>query len=308
MRLSGMPLPLFRDGMSRTRSRRSWLLLSLLAINTKTLAQDSGNWPSSFLYPVGDLIFNINDTVIVSYLSPFPSPEMYVWCTPGFNTRNMWYSNKIPPYNGTVGVQLNFSSTEPCWFNLRRNNTGPDGANGNEFSITDIVRKDGPQTFSLVSTATASTSTTSTSATTSATTTTSASTAEKSDTSTPSTSPSTGSALSPGAIAGTVIGTVVAVIAIIFGILVYMARWKKSVREAALAAGRGPPSSYPHEATEATNGAAVFSGYHVAENGHGYIQEQKPWVQIHTPQEMGLGHEVQEVATAGHERPRHELA
>ncbi|KAK3689060.1 hypothetical protein B0T22DRAFT_165747 [Podospora appendiculata] len=298
MLLRGMPAPSYRERMLRTRT---WLLLSLLAINTKVVAQDTGNWPSSFLYPVGDLTFNTNDTVIVSYLSPFQSPEMYIWCTPGYDTRKTWYSSKIPPFNGTVGVQLNFTSTEPCWFNLRRNNTGPDGANGHEFSVLDVVRKDGPQTFSLVSTSTSSTSAT----TTPTGTTTSVAAAGTSDTA-PAPTGGTSSGLSAGAIAGIVIGAVVAVIAIFFGVLAYMARWKRSVREAASAAGRDP--SHAQDAPEAMHGAAL-RGYHVAENGHGYTHdhEQKPWVQV-APQEMDLGHEAQEVATAGHERPRHELA
>ncbi|KAK3312853.1 hypothetical protein B0H66DRAFT_381404 [Apodospora peruviana] len=273
------------NGHSGHRSPPIWrytvFLLSLLATT-----HVQGDSVSKFIFPdTNGLVLNTQDTILVSYISPFPSPGLYLWCWPG--PHNVWAEDAAAPFNGTQPVFLNFTSDKPCWFNLRRVFDGPDGANGPEFDILSTTREGGSQTISTVDIATVS----ATSQTTSATdlTSSSPSTATTPDTTTTSTrttiapistgisnqtnstSPEGGGGggMSATTAMGIAIGSTAGAIILVIAIFMCLRRFKRRIiEEAALkvamgSGGGGSSSQYtgPATTTSTVIDSAVTSPY-----------------------------------------------
>ncbi|KAH6844922.1 sulfate transporter family-domain-containing protein [Chaetomium sp. MPI-CAGE-AT-0009] len=97
-----------------------------------------------FIYPIAGQVYNKMDTINVTYTSPFPTPNLYLWCDSG--GRNV-LKQAAPGYNATVPITLDFTSATPCWFNLRPGTVAGFGANSRYFDLIDEERESGSRVF-----------------------------------------------------------------------------------------------------------------------------------------------------------------
>ncbi|KAB8296949.1 hypothetical protein EYC80_002357 [Monilinia laxa] len=114
-----------------------------------------------FLYPTENLTFHYLDTIDVTYTSPFPKPQLWIFCqnatdvTSGIITES---KASVNPYNGTAPVNFKWLGGSPCWFDIKPDNKGGLGANSAHF-VVDQNKRATPTTLGLDSLTTTATST-----------------------------------------------------------------------------------------------------------------------------------------------------
>ncbi|KAM7221186.1 hypothetical protein V8F06_003361 [Rhypophila decipiens] len=216
-------------------SRPSWhLLLSFITglSTTQLVVAVDANPKSAFTFPDEDwMVFQLNDVVLVSYVSSFPDPGLYAWCKDGDDVTQVFTKEPAAGYNGTQAVKIDFTSEGNCWWNLRRIFDSPDGANGRPFKVISVEREGGPRTISP-STLSTSTTTTISSASTTPTGLTNPTNQPSNEsvpqnTITDSTSGSGG--LSTGAAAGIGVGVGLVVLILLIAGVILLRRWKSTV-------------------------------------------------------------------------------
>ncbi|KAK4195021.1 hypothetical protein QBC40DRAFT_25195 [Triangularia verruculosa] len=116
---------------------RALFALALLGARVAGQNGENGVW---FIYPTEGHTYQHMDTVNVTYESPFPSPTLFGWCDGG---RRNFYDQRVPAYNASVAVVLNFTSGTPCWFNLRPGRAAGFGANSPSFNLLGVERPSG---------------------------------------------------------------------------------------------------------------------------------------------------------------------
>ncbi|KAM7206052.1 hypothetical protein V8F20_002834 [Naviculisporaceae sp. PSN 640] len=122
-----------------------WLaIMASLVIRGVAGQEDDPNHGVVFAYPTTDQLYNLMDTVNVTYTSPFPTPDLYTFCDGGNRQVSM---QRAPSYNATVPIVLNFTSATPCWFNLRPGTEAGFGANSPSFTIIGQERASGRRVF-----------------------------------------------------------------------------------------------------------------------------------------------------------------
>lgn len=97
----------------------------------------TANCGVEFLYPQPGLTFYYLDTVNVTYTSNFSNPTLFAWC--GQASPAQKFEATAPKHNGSVLVLLDFSSSDPCWFDLRPN-TPACGDNSPKFTLLPVQR------------------------------------------------------------------------------------------------------------------------------------------------------------------------
>ncbi|KAH8678275.1 hypothetical protein BX600DRAFT_493572 [Xylariales sp. PMI_506] len=223
----------------------------------------------TFLFPTEGLTLYYLDTINVTYESDFSAPNLYTFCDSG---NDFIRSTAAAPYNGSTLVLLNFTSSTPCYFDLRPGTAAGQGANSDSFTLVNSQR--GALTVGL-STTQSPTSTTSTTASTSTGTssssavpTTSSATALTTTTSAAPTTTTTAAAsggdkLSTGAAAGIGVGATIAVIGL--GAALAWWFWRRRVaRKAAAAATDSHYQSAGYLLEPPYTGATSFG-----QSGHG---------------------------------------
>ncbi|EJT72962.1 hypothetical protein GGTG_09813 [Gaeumannomyces tritici R3-111a-1] len=101
------------------------------------LAQNGQNGVWYLYPPEGGLTLYSLDTVNVSYISPFGSPNMFTFCD---NGNKLIRIQPAGPKNRSVLVYLNFTSSTPCYFNLRPGMEAGFSANSPKFSLSSTPR------------------------------------------------------------------------------------------------------------------------------------------------------------------------
>ncbi|KAK4184323.1 hypothetical protein QBC35DRAFT_477375 [Podospora australis] len=242
-----------------------------------------------FIYPTKNQIYNKQDIVNVTYTSPFPTPNLYTFCSQENGGVKQIYQTPAPGFNGSLPVRLNFTSGLPCWFNLRPGTQLGFGANSVPITIIGVERASGSQVFgpnnptpelgsgpSRSTTGDGTTSATS-SASTSAPTDAAAATGTSVDSSSSSSSSSdkpgaTGGGLGGGQSAGIVIGAIVGVL-LIAGGLFWWWRRRRTAKKQALQLHNDYHGAHdqPHEhhGSPSTVPPSYYTGQHEAENMKG---------------------------------------
>ncbi|KAK4155981.1 hypothetical protein C8A00DRAFT_31142 [Chaetomidium leptoderma] len=110
----------------------------------------------TFQYPPPNSanVYNKMDTVIVTYTSFHETAVLYAFCRPGHG--DMVINQKVPGFNASVPVVLDFTSDTPCWFNLRTgtNSAGTDfvdGVNGALWNLIGQENQAGRKVYGLAS-------------------------------------------------------------------------------------------------------------------------------------------------------------
>ncbi|KLU89130.1 hypothetical protein MAPG_08106 [Magnaporthiopsis poae ATCC 64411] len=113
----------------------------------------------TFLFPTGGETFTFPNTVVnISYITPFPAPQLFVWCGSfGSKVRHI-RTELVKPFTNFHLTPINFTNSDKCWFNLRPNATQDLGDNSGGFSI--IADESAKSTTVGLATAPRSTSTT----------------------------------------------------------------------------------------------------------------------------------------------------
>ncbi|KAL1882900.1 hypothetical protein Daus18300_000538 [Diaporthe australafricana] len=116
----------------------------LCAADTSTGDQNSVTW----IFPQGEEVFQYLDTVNVSYQSLYPDPWMYTFCYENqtANTVRQIRMQEAKGFDAFILIPLNFSTSTPCWFNLRENTSENKGSNSNKWNLTQVQRESGPIT------------------------------------------------------------------------------------------------------------------------------------------------------------------
>lgn len=65
------------------RQRFSFLVSSLIFLSTKPSTVQADDHGVTFLFPTRGLTFHYLDVINVTYLSPFPQPNLYIFCDGG---------------------------------------------------------------------------------------------------------------------------------------------------------------------------------------------------------------------------------
>ncbi|KAH8902584.1 hypothetical protein BR93DRAFT_868656, partial [Coniochaeta sp. PMI_546] len=235
-----------------------------------------------FLYPQPGLTFYYLDTINVTYTSNFTNPTLFAWCGQGSPAQK--FETSAPKFNGSVLVLLDFSSSDPCWFDLRPD-TPACGDNSPHFALLPVQRTqaDSKTTLGLQSSTSA------------------ASTPSKTGAADPLHPPPDASGeLSTGAKAGIIIAVVGACL-----VLVGMAAWfffrrRKRLQEEAVLAGhiidhdrRGKKgrektplaggSSHSNESTEPLQVQPVYDGF-PGSSGYDDLRSRESSAYLHSPQ------------------------
>jgi hypothetical protein len=186
----------------------------------------------TWLFPTTGLILNYQDTVNVTWTSPFPKPLFYTFY---FNVTNncaidgirlsslslftlaCWLtkieaSQKVTPYNGSLLIQLVWKGVPSCNFDLRPNPTAENGTNTPVFVVPPSA-KAVPTTVGLGSPIRTNTAM-------------STATGTGDSSGTPNTSSNNG--LSSGAKAGIGVGVAVIAITIIAGLIFFFLPQRRS--------------------------------------------------------------------------------
>ncbi|KAK4166892.1 hypothetical protein QBC43DRAFT_298080 [Cladorrhinum sp. PSN259] len=103
-----------------------------------------------FLFPATpDETYHTKDILMVQYISFFDSAELWTFCQQGVG--KYITQQRVPGFNATVPVQLNFTSADPCWFNIRTGGSDDAafGENSPAFNVIGQRRASGPETFQL---------------------------------------------------------------------------------------------------------------------------------------------------------------
>ncbi|KAL2259716.1 hypothetical protein VTK26DRAFT_6507 [Humicola hyalothermophila] len=209
------------------------LLFASFLLPTATAQDDDPNHGVVFIYPTEGHIYNYMDTVNVTYTSPFPTPNLYLFCDGGGREVSR---QRALGYNASIPVVLNFTSATPCWFNLRPGTLPGYGANSPSFIIIGQERGTGSIVFGPSSESPSSTSTSTPTTSNGETVTSStdgvnaegsrvdAGTSSQADNLAPG---NNSSALSAGAAAGIGVGVAVAILAVAGGIFALWWRRKR---------------------------------------------------------------------------------
>ncbi|KAK3987319.1 hypothetical protein QBC44DRAFT_372151 [Cladorrhinum sp. PSN332] len=140
---------------------RNHVLLIILLLSSPTVTQsniDQSKLPD-FLFPgkaQSNEIYHTQDTLIVKYVSFFEPAELFTFCEHGVG--RFITKQKVPGFNATVPVKLNFTSPDPCWLNLRTGPGGLYGMNTYLFNVLAEQRPEGSRTFRIEDSVSASTS------------------------------------------------------------------------------------------------------------------------------------------------------
>ncbi|TGO34115.1 hypothetical protein BHYA_0212g00200 [Botrytis hyacinthi] len=148
-----------------------------------------------FLYPTDNLTINYLDTVNVTYTSPFPEPQLWIYCQNITDITGPLITESyttVTAFNGSAPINWRWLGGSPCWFDLKPNASNGYGANSEHFIVNQNQRAS-PTTLGLPLPTDSSTSTTSTS-TSISTTTSDSSDATTTATSNPTTSSTSNSA------------------------------------------------------------------------------------------------------------------
>ncbi|KAI3393461.1 hypothetical protein diail_4257 [Diaporthe ilicicola] len=116
----------------------------LCAADTSTDDQQSVTW----IFPQGGEVFRYLDTVNVSYQSSYPDPWLYTFCYEDetANTVKQIRIQEAKRLNAFMLIPINFTSSTPCWFNLRENTRENTGSNCEKWNVTEVKRQSGPIT------------------------------------------------------------------------------------------------------------------------------------------------------------------
>lgn len=238
-------------------SRDGLFFLLALAFLARQVSAQVDNHGVTFLYPVGDnLTLYYLDTLNTTYTSPFASPLLYIFCDSGndFSTYQRYRpsyvapanaacpsipvrSQPAAPFNGSTLVLLNWTSSTPCYFDLRPDTQAGHGANSDSFTLEVDVK--GQTTAGLEPPPATSASTTSSTTTSSTATSSSAAggAGGSAGASSPSTTSSASSGLSAGAAAG--IGIGVGLLVILLAAAAGAWFWRRRKTNSAVAWGGG---------------------------------------------------------------------
>ncbi|KAF7930079.1 hypothetical protein BELL_0030g00230 [Botrytis elliptica] len=118
-----------------------------------------------FLYPTDNLTINYLDTVNVTYTSPFPEPQLWIYCQNITDLTGPLITESyttVTAFNGSAPINWRWLGGSPCWFDLKPNASNGYGANSEHF-IVDQNQRASPTTLGLPLPTDSSTSTTSTS-------------------------------------------------------------------------------------------------------------------------------------------------
>ncbi|KAI9646014.1 hypothetical protein NHQ30_005452 [Ciborinia camelliae] len=113
-----------------------------------TIADDHG---VVFLYPTANLTFNYLDTINVTYTSPFPEPQIWVFCSNATDVTSSLITEShasVKAFNGSAPINFKWLGGSPCWFDLRPNSSAGHGANSPQFLI-DQNKRATPVTLGL---------------------------------------------------------------------------------------------------------------------------------------------------------------
>ncbi|KAE9374309.1 hypothetical protein N431DRAFT_481549 [Stipitochalara longipes BDJ] len=207
--------------MAKASLNRSFMLCYLMLLGR---VQAVNNHGVDFLFPTDGQILNFQDTINVTWTSPFPKPILYTFCyNSTTNNAHQEAVQRVTPYNGSQLVQLVWEGVASCNFDLRPNTTAGNGANSPNFIVLPTARAQ-PTTVGLGTPASTSSG---------AATTTGAGDSSTSDTGTPV--PSSSGGLSSGAKAGIGVGVAVIAIAVIAGLAFFFLRRRKTTSPPAYA-------------------------------------------------------------------------
>ncbi|POS72915.1 hypothetical protein DHEL01_v208692 [Diaporthe helianthi] len=193
------------------------IVTALLASRVGLCAADSSNdnddvddelGSVTWTFPRGGEIFHHLDTVNVTYQSSYSAPWLYIWCYENktANTARFIRKTEVEPLNASALMHMDFSTSTPCWFNLRDGTKSNKGLNSENWSLKQTERRSGAIiTGASVSPTTAATSLPSSSASAAAIAVTTAAAAAQASSSSSSGS-SNGDDISAGAKAGLGIG------------------------------------------------------------------------------------------------------
>ncbi len=144
-------------------------VLTAALLASVVASQDASKKPQ-FAYPQygSNKLFNMMDTVMVTYTAFYDTAMLYTFCQPGIGVlsecdlpcrrtdsgahtdkKRQVYEQKAPGSTATVPVLLNFTSGTPCWFNVRTGADMVDTDNSATFSIVGEERSSGRQVFGL---------------------------------------------------------------------------------------------------------------------------------------------------------------
>ncbi|TEY46282.1 hypothetical protein BOTCAL_0317g00020 [Botryotinia calthae] len=123
-----------------------------------------------FLYPTDNLTINYLDTDNVTYTSPFPEPQLWIYCQNITDLTGPLITESyttVTAFNGSAPINWRWLGGSPCWFDLKPNASNGYGANSEHFIVNQNQRAS-PTTLGLPLSTDSSTSTISTSTTASA--------------------------------------------------------------------------------------------------------------------------------------------
>ncbi|KAF7897130.1 hypothetical protein EAF00_005358 [Botryotinia globosa] len=118
-----------------------------------------------FLYPTDNVTINYLDTVNVTYTSPFPEPQLWIYCQNITDITGPLITESyttVTAFNGSAPINWRWLGGSPCWFDLKPNASNGYGANSEHFIVNQNQRAS-PTTLGLPLPTDSSTSTTSTS-------------------------------------------------------------------------------------------------------------------------------------------------
>ncbi|KAL8371263.1 hypothetical protein RB595_001211 [Gaeumannomyces hyphopodioides] len=185
----------------------------------------------TFLFPTGGETFTFPNTVVnISYVTPFPAPQLFTWCGSfGGNIRHI-RTEFVKPFSDFHLTPINFTNSDKCWFNLRPNETQGYGDNTGGFFI--VADESAKSTTVGLATAAGPTSTSPPVA---------SSTPTAVVTSPPTTDQSDPHGLSPGAVAGISVGAILVVAILCAAALAFWWANRKHAKHAGSSRSRWTP-------------------------------------------------------------------
>lgn len=97
---------------------------------------------ATFLFPTGGETFTFPNTVVnVSYVSPFPAPQLFTWCGSFGGKIRYIRTEFVKPFSGFHLTPINFTNSDKCWFNLKPSETENGNNTGGFFIVADESAK-----------------------------------------------------------------------------------------------------------------------------------------------------------------------
>ncbi|KAL2136595.1 hypothetical protein VTI74DRAFT_2900 [Chaetomium olivicolor] len=104
--------------LRNSQRRQASPITPLAALNLLIGGAIATNCGASLLFPTKGRIFSHHDTINITYYSDLARPTLSCWCgVPGRATQKFSVEN-VNSFNGSISVPINFSSDDPCWFDL----------------------------------------------------------------------------------------------------------------------------------------------------------------------------------------------